>query len=970
VNANQITATLSQFESYVEKGAYTDAKKGLDGVLGIVEAEAIPLDAASFVRLVRALRELAEYDEHVLGDETAYLTADKVLTKATQLHDFSAPLINERGHLYFSKFEFEEALSEFKRVIDEEAFTEVDRVSAFQWASACYRRTYRTSQAETLIQAAATQFGDHMAGLAIERAWLQYDAQNYGKALSGFASVLEGDPTDESALIGQLCCIHLMGDKSNLARRMQSLRGLVPDKRILKILGKCAAIHDDDYSSIPPALRFNAALIAWDQMTVLDPENPYPLEMKSAVLRELREHRRAEELCRESLKKFPGHKGLKMALAWVHYNQQRYEEAHKEFSRRELRDEPEACEWVVTSLRRMNQFDEARKKVGEALSRFGDLAGLLSEKATLYFAERRYDEAIETFERALLLKKDDEFALQWRIAAQRKLRQFDRAAELMTNAIELLPHSSELYGEQGWLFFDQNKLEEAEAAFRRASELRPYTVRFAFGRVEVLLRMGRIGEAGRILEDLNGRFKDDEEVEERIGWFYLGQSRPFEAHRMFQSMLERDETSIAGINGMGGFYLDQRDYSSAEAQFRAAIRRVAYQPQYHVNLAWALLRQAHDVSGVPQYDSISGVKKVSTAAETLLAAAQSSCQEALNLDPFSAKAMECLGVIAFKRGRLVEAEDYFCSSIRADPQQGSHVDLGALYTQTGRYDDAERSLATALKLNKNDARALVESANLLLAKGELSRATAACRQAIFADPANDECYRALAITLMRAGQFTEAERVLRGAIGRLDEIRRWKLHLLLSQVLVHLGDDNNKDRMLYEEAMLQVNAARRTKGTDEEVHFHAGIVHFRLEDYLTARRSFAECLRSNSQRFDAERNARLINQRVREIRKVNRINYVGGLSLAGFCLFGLIVLWVLFLTGWLGKVDSTLITFMTPLLLGLIIVALLLPNLNKLKLPGGFEAEISEQKPREISSGPKGEIGFGSSQEAISPGPR
>jgi hypothetical protein len=69
-------------------------------------------------------------------------------------------------------------------------------------------------------------------------------------------------------------------------------------------------------------------------------------------------------------------------------------------------------------------------------------------------------------------------------------------------------------------------------------------------------------------------------------------------------------------------------------------------------------------------------------------------------------------------------------------------------------------------------------------------------------------------------------------------------------------------------------------------------------------------------------------------------------------------------------VDRSMLTFMTPLLLGLLIVGLLLPNLNKLKLPGGFEAEISELKTKEnISSGPKGDIGFGSSLPIVTPGP-
>lgn len=970
MNENHISDVLTRLESYVAKGLYTEATTDLNELLGIVQAPPSPLDAPTFVRLIRALRELAGYDERVLGSDNAYITAEEVLGLAKKLHPSDRALINEQGLLFFSQSKFEEGLSEFKQIIDSPGLADVERASAYQWGSACYRRTHRASEAEALINTAVIQFGDAMLGAASERAWLQYDAQNFVKALSGFASVLERDPSDESAMVGQLCCLQLMGDKSSLDQRLNELRGLMPGKRILNLLGKCAYIHYDDETAVPAALKLPAGLIVSEQMIVLDPDNPFLLGMKSAVLRELRQQQQAEKLCCEALKRFPGNKHLKMKLAWVYYYEQKFEEAHAEFASPELGEDSEACEWVVTTLRRMNRFDEAEKKLAEALSRFGDSAGLLSEKATLYFAGRRYEDAIKTFERALLLEKKDEFALQWRIAAHRKLRLFDRAAELMKNAMELQPNSAELYGEQGWLFFDQDELEEAEISFRKASDVGPYSARYYFGLVEVLLRLGRVVEAGRILEELRGRFKNDEEIEERFGWFCLGQYRPFDAQRVFQLMLDRDPTSVAGINGMGGFYLDQRDYRSADAQFRLAIERVSYQPQYHINLAWALVRRANEMTGAPQVDPIAGVKTFSPAAEKLLIEAQSSCEVALTLDAFSAKAMECLGVIAFKRGRLVEAEDYFRSSIRVDPQQGSYVDLAALYTQIGRYDDADSSLATALKLNKNDARALVELANLLLAKGELGRATTACRQAIFVDPGNDECYRALVIALMRAGQFTEAERVLREAIGRLHEVRRWRLHLLLSQVLVRLGDDNNKDRMMYEDAMLQVNAARRTRGANEEVHFHAGIVHFRLEDYTGARRSFEDCLRANSQRFDAERNAKIINQRVREIKRVNLINIAGGLFLAGFCLAGLITLWVFFLTGWPGKIEPSLITFMTPLLLGLIIVSLLLPNLNKLKLPGGFEAEISEPKPREISSGPKGEIGFGSSQEAISPGPR
>jgi hypothetical protein len=69
-----------------------------------------------------------------------------------------------------------------------------------------------------------------------------------------------------------------------------------------------------------------------------------------------------------------------------------------------------------------------------------------------------------------------------------------------------------------------------------------------------------------------------------------------------------------------------------------------------------------------------------------------------------------------------------------------------------------------------------------------------------------------------------------------------------------------------------------------------------------------------------------------------------------------------------GKVTETILTVMIPILLGLVVVAFLIPVLIKLKLPG-LEAELSERK-EPVSSGPKGEIAFISSPPTISSGPR
>jgi tetratricopeptide (TPR) repeat protein len=357
---------------------------------------------------------------------------------------------------------------------------------------------------------------------------------------------------------------------------------------------------------------------------------------------------------------------------------------------------------------------------------------------------------------------------------------------------------------------------------------------------------------------------------------------------------------------------------------------------------------------------------------------------------------------------LLDAEGYFRQALEIDPKDGSHTELGALYVQMGRYDDAKTELTKALGLNKNDARAYIEMGNLLLLRESNQEAVRECRRAVSVDKNNDEAHRALAIALMSAGQYDEAEKALRKAINHIGGSKQWQLHLMLSQVLIRLGDDSNKDRDLYSEALKHVKKAGQTNPSpNADVFFHEGIVQYKLEDYRSARKSFQNCLKANRDRFEAERYGKLVTSLIRQERRISKINTWGGLVMATLCVLMLLLLWGCYFANWKitvpasapaasdsntkptektetarqteateepheeMKVDKSMLTLMTPLLLGLLVVALLLPNLNKLKLPGGFEAEISELKTKEnISSGPKGDIGFGSSLPIISPGPR
>jgi tetratricopeptide (TPR) repeat protein len=381
---------------------------------------------------------------------------------------------------------------------------------------------------------------------------------------------------------------------------------------------------------------------------------------------------------------------------------------------------------------------------------------------------------------------------------------------------------------------------------------------------------------------------------------------------------------------------EQGHYEEAEADFRKVVALTPKDPFSYINLAWSLVRQETG---------------------TNLDEATKHCREALNLNPTLAEAFGCLGNIAFRQGHIREAEAYFCRSIQVNPQKGHYADLGALYIQMGQYDEAKGKLDEALKNDANDAYAHLEMGNLHLQTEATKEAIREFRLAAVIDPQNPDSSNALAIALMEGNNLVEAEKVLRSAIRLLDESKRWELHLTLCRLLTRIGDETS-DLEYYEEALKEANTATRLQPQHPAPYFHGGIVRFKLEDYRSALNSFRQCLRKDQHYLEAELNARRVRSLIRTEKARSRASLFASVFLAIIFLIQLIAVWILRFTT--DKITDTMLTVLVPILLGLMVVAVLLPWLSRLKMTG-LEADLSQPTPKEsLPSGPKGEIGFGS----------
>jgi tetratricopeptide (TPR) repeat protein len=347
----------------------------------------------------------------------------------------------------------------------------------------------------------------------------------------------------------------------------------------------------------------------------------------------------------------------------------------------------------------------------------------------------------------------------------------------------------------------------------------------------------------------------------------------------------------------------------------------------------------------------------------LLAKAEHYCRRALELDPDCSAAYGYLGEIALKQGRLLEAEALFKRAAAFDPVGEATENIGALYTLMGRYKEAEETLKRCCDLDPTASRARLELANLYLQTDRARDAVAVCRQALAASPDDSEAPRALAVALMQTGEHSEAARVLNAAMRNVDESKRWQLHLTHCQLLTELGDKSD-DTELYEEARRESATAIKLRPDEALPYFHAGIVRYKLEDYQGALKAFRACLERDPDHFEAEQNARQMKALIRRERVQTHGGLVVGIVLGVLCFLFLIAIWALYFMS--DKVTSTMIATMSPVLLGLVFTAFLLPWLSRLKLPG-VEAELTKPKEK-LSPGPSGTISF--SARGMGAGPR
>ena len=593
---------------------------------------------------------------------------------------------------------------------------------------------------------------------------------------------------------------------------------------------------------------------------------------------------------------------------WTSLSEERYDDAISIFKEVFALDNTNiaAYQGTIAALRKKQDFTKAEELLKDALHIHPKHVGILSEQAWIYLARKMYEEAIEAFDKVLQISKSDESIFLWKISLLRSQGRFDEAHKTIEEATGIFPASLHIQDEYAWLLFHQKYYEESYTAFKKILNKDPHDSSSLQGEIASLRKMGRFGDAENASKKAVKISSNNPGIFSEMGWLHF----------------------------------EQGQYSSAESAFQKALTLSPKDPYSHLNVAWVLIRQGSDDG---------------------LDSAIDHCREALHLDPNLSEAFGCLGVVTFKKDRLRESESYLLRSIQVDSKRGNYADLGALYIQIGRYDEAKEEIETALKMNPNDAYAHIQLGSLYFHIEEIKKSISEFHVAVALEPYNPDAYKSLAIALVENSKLTEAETVIRKALIKLDRSQRWELHLMLCQILARIGDENG-DSQYYDEALEEARNALRLRPDDAAPYFHSGVIQYKLEDYRNALKDFQQCRRFKTHLFESEINIKRIKYKLRQEKAHLRAGSFASTVLALVVIIQLTALWYFRL--WTNSISDTTLTVLVPILLGLLVVALLLPWLTRLKITG-IEAELSTPQPKEaLATGPKGAIGF----NKISPG--
>jgi tetratricopeptide (TPR) repeat protein len=315
----------------------------------------------------------------------------------------------------------------------------------------------------------------------------------------------------------------------------------------------------------------------------------------------------------------------------------------------------------------------------------------------------------------------------------------------------------------GAICLSGGRLEEAVAAYQRASQLRP---QHALAHNDLGVALAQQGKLDQAVAHLRQAIQY--------------QPRYAEAYNNLGIVLAQQGKLTAAVNSYQQALQIKPDYAEAHSNLGLVLASLG-------QLAEAVVRHQQALKIKPDFESARNHLRVVLAALEQLSQEMERFQLSnfLYMTDYAAAYNE-LGVDLKARGRLLEASASFQAALRlrADFVE-AHSNLGVTFQERGHTDEAIASLCQALALQPDFVDAHNHLGTVLESVGQLDKAIACYRQAIRRRPNFAEAHNNLGVALHKQGKYDEAVAHYRRALELKPDYP--DAHYNLGAVLVDQG---------------------------------------------------------------------------------------------------------------------------------------------------------------------------------------
>jgi tetratricopeptide (TPR) repeat protein len=351
----------------------------------------------------------------------------------------------------------------------------------------------------------------------------------------------------------------------------------------------------------------------------------------------------------------------------------------------------DALHLIAVICTQQRRFDEALASYDRALALRPDHAEALRNRGAALHALRRLDEALASYDRALALRPDYAEALYLRGNTLHALRRLDEALTSYDRALALRPDYAEALYNRGNTLHALRRFDEVLASYDRALALRPDYAEALYNRANTLHALRRLDEALASYDRALALRPDHAEAYNNRGNTLHALRRLDEALASYDRALALRPDYTEALYNRGNTLHALQRFAEALASYDRALALRPDHAEALSNRGNALHELKRFDEALASYDRALAVRPDYAEAlynrgNTLhergdLRAALAHFRRALSLKPDLADAYNNMGNVLEELGQLREAQSAYLEGLRLDSDSVvAYVNLGAVKT--------------------------------------------------------------------------------------------------------------------------------------------------------------------------------------------------------------------------------------------------------------------------------------------------